>query len=190
MNKIMKISKWTITIIKILSVSIPLIVLFPWVFIDTVLIQGLLKGGYIAQPVLINESIGVVELWKIQWTFLNKSIAVASDIISMLPIYISLFILKSIFTSYTNGNIFTTDNAMRYKKLGSLFFVYGLIFLPLSETVKILALTIENEPGKKILAIGFGTPSIEALFCGLIVFLVSLVMQEASKINDENSYTV
>ena len=190
MNKIIKTSKWTITIIKILCIAISLIVFLPWVFIDTSFIQDLLKEGYIMQPVLINESIGVIELWKMKWTLLNQSMAVAADMISLLPIYISLFILRKIFTNYIKGAVFTIDNAKYYKILGTLFFAYGLIAEPLSHTVKILALTIENGAGKRILALGFGTPNLGALFCGLIVILVSLVVQEASKINDENSYTV
>lgn len=190
MDKIKNISRWSINIIKVLCIAISVIIFLPWVFIDIPFIQDLLKDGFIHLPVLINESIGIVELWKMKWTLLNKSMAVLSDIIGMTPIYISLFILKKIFTNYTSGAVFTIENAKFYKKLGSLFFVYGLIAQPLSQTVKILSLTIENGPGQRILAIGFGTPNVEALFCGLIVILVSLVMQEASKINDENAYTV
>ncbi len=54
----------------------------------------------------------------------------------------------------------------------------------------VVAATISNSVGNRILQISFGSPNLQALFCGVIVIVVSWVMREAAALKDDQDYTV
>ncbi len=86
--------------------------------------------------------------------------------------------------------IFSTTNAILYKKLGWLFFWDALLIHSLSHTLMVLAVTLTNPPGHRWISVQFGTPNLEALFCGVLLIVISWVMHEASKLHDEQKFTI
>jgi hypothetical protein len=108
----------------------------------------------------------------------------------LLPFLLSLLVLKSIFKNYQQGEIFSTANALHYKKLGWLFFLDALLIKSLSNTLLVLAVTLTNPPGHRWITISYGTPNLKALFCGMLVIIISWVMLEASKLHDDQQFTI
>lgn len=188
MNQIQKISSYLLIIFNILIIAIPLIVIIQWIFIDTSTIKDLFAQGVLQKPIQTPE--GSINLSTIHWTILSKSIGLIGHILGILPLFLSLFVLKSIFQNYKRGEIFSTVNAVYYRYLGWLFFLDALLAKPVSDSLMVLAATLSNKPGHRYLTLSFGTPNMEALFCGVLVIVISWVMLEASKLHYEQKFTI
>ena len=188
MNRIQKISSYLVTVFNVLIITLPIASLLSWFFINTVIVKQWIAQGILFTPVHTPE--GIVSLDKILWTPLMKLIGLSAELIGMLPFFISLFILKSIFKQYATGNIFNTENARSYKQLGWVFITQACIAKPLSDMLIVGAVTLSNPPGHRYINFEFGTPNIESVFCGVMMIVISWVMLEASKLHDEQSFTI
>jgi hypothetical protein len=110
--------------------------------------------------------------------------------VGMVTIIAGLYILRSIFHNYEKGEIFTLTNGRHYRTLGLLFFLEALLFQPLSHMLLVLAMTLFNPPGHRYITVSFGTPNIEALFCGTVIIVISWVMIEAAKLEGEQKLII
>lgn len=191
MNTIQKVSASLLVIFNILLVSTPLLLIIQWAFIE---IKTTKVGAAINFFGLLEKTIytpeGYVNLSTVPWTFLSKALAFSSDILNILPFFLSLFILKSIFKNYQKNDIFSSANAIHYKKLGWLFLIDAFIIKSFSNTLMILAVTLTNAPGHRYINIHFGAPNLKALFFGILLIVISWVMLEASKLHDEQQFTI
>lgn len=120
----------------------------------------------------------------------SKIIGFIASLISLIPVYISLFALKSIFNNYKIGAIFTNINACQYRLIGSLFFLNALLIKPLSDMLMVVSVTLLNPPGHRYITLGFGTPNLENLFYGLILMVISWIMLEATKLREDQEFTI
>ncbi len=188
MDRIRKVSSYLLVIFNILLAFLPLSLLVLWAFIDYGPIKEAIEHGVFFGPVRTPE--GVVNLAKLPWYPLTKFIGFMGSLVGILPIFLGLFILKAIFRNYRKGEIFNITNARQYKYLGYLFFLDGLVTRPLSDMLQVLAVTLTYPPGHRYLTIGFGTPNMEALFCGVLVIVISWVMVEGYKLQEEQKLIV
>jgi len=187
MQQIKKISTYLLYVFNALIIGELLCIFLGWFFIDTPTVKKLLANGLVANPIRTPE--GLLTLGDVMWTPLSKLIFVASNIVGALSFFLSLFVLKSIFKNYRKGEIFTRKNALSYRSLGLLSFLDALL-APLSDTLMILAVTLSNEPGHRYLSLSFGTPSFDAFFTGAIVIVISWVMGEASRLQEDQHLTI
>lgn len=188
MDRIQKLSSYLLAAFNILLVVLPTVEALQWLLIDWGPVQPLIAKGLLLKPVETPE--GIVNLETRQWNSLSKSIGFMGGILGVLPLFLSMFILKSIFRNYRKCEIFTLHNARHYKYLGWLFFLDALIAKSLGNMLMVLAVTLSNPPGHRYITLGFGTPNIETLFCGVLVIVISWVMMEASKLHDEQKFTI
>lgn len=188
MDRIQKVSSYLLVSFNILLVGLPLFLSILWVFIDDDPIKKAVSEGLFFEWTRTPE--GVVNLAKIAWTPLTKFIGFMGSLLGNLPVLLGLFILKAVFRNYRKGEIFNITNAQQYKYLGWLFFLDAFITRPLSEMLQVLAVTLTYPPGHRYITLGFGTPNIEALFCGILVIVISWVMVEGYKLQEEQKLTV
>lgn len=188
MNKIKKVSTYLLSTFNILLVLLPVLVVIQWLFIESSAMQALLAQGVIQNPVLTPE--GAVYLNSVKWSAFSKAIGLSANAMGLFPIFLSLFALKSIFQNYQRSEIFSVANAGHYRYLGGLFFLDAIIAKPLGDMLMVLAVTFSNAPGHRYLSVNFGWPNLEALFCGILVIVISWVMLEASKLHDEQRFTI
>lgn len=175
MPQIQRVSRYLILAFNFLLIAVPCFVIVQ---------------GFIDQDQMISTPEGFVNVRSLSWSSGAKPLWLTGIAINMFPIFLSLFVLKTLFRNYQIGEIFTEKNAMQYRKLGMLFFSYALIAEPLSNLFTILAATLSNPPGHRYLQLALGTPNLEALFCGILVLVISWIMREATKIHDEQTLTV
>ncbi len=123
-------------------------------------------------------------------TSLAKWIGILTSLVCNLPIWLGLFLLRTVFKSYKHGHIFIFENAKAYQKLGWLFFLNALLFKPLSEMGMILVATLSNPPGHRCITLNFGTPNLESIFCGVILIIISWVMIEGHRLQSEQELTI
>ncbi|MBA3815066.1 MAG: DUF2975 domain-containing protein [Parachlamydiaceae bacterium] len=188
MDKIQRVSRYLINVFNTLLVYLPVSVVIQWLFIESDLIKNLIGEGFLQKPISTPE--GYVNLSTIHWSLLSKATGFLAQSIGLLPFFLCLFVLKSIFLNYQRGDVFSTINARNYRYLGWLFFLNALLAQPLSNLMVVLAVTLANPPGHRYISLSFGSPNIEALFCGMLVIVISWVMLEASKLHDEQQFTV
>ncbi|OGV41973.1 MAG: hypothetical protein A3F46_10225 [Legionellales bacterium RIFCSPHIGHO2_12_FULL_42_9] len=88
------------------------------------------------------------------------------------------------------GAIFNLNNASCYSYLGWLFFLNAVFTKPLSDLLMVLAVTFANIPGHRYITISLGLPNLIAVFCGVVVIVISWVMSEATKLQDGQRFII
>jgi hypothetical protein len=188
MNKIQKISGYVLSIINFLIISIPIVMILTWTFMDTETMKMLITHG-LTQAIQVPEG-GYVEMNQVHWTTLSKFVGFISGLIGYLPVFLSLLCLRKIFSNYKKTEIFNSGNAKHFNTLGWLFFLDALLAKPISGGLMVTAITLTNPPGHRYITLGFGTPNLQAVFCGVLVIVISWVMMEASKLRDEQRFVI
>lgn len=191
MKKIKKLSAYLLFAFNVLFITVPLFSMIQWIFLSTKtndVLGGINFFGIFAKTIETPE--GYVNLSSVSWTPLLQLLGFTAEIIGLLPFLMSLLILKTILKNYQKGKIFSVRNAIQYRRLGALFLLDALLIKSLSQTLMILAVTFTNPPGHRYLNISFGPPNLTALFYGILVIIVSWVMLEASRLYDEQKFTI
>ena len=102
---------------------------------------------------------------------------------------IALNSLSALFSLYERGMYFMAENVKRFRFLGELA-MWSILADIFNKTVLIVAQTINNPPGERVLSIGFTSDHVKLLLVAGIVMIIGMVMDEGRKINDENELTV
>lgn len=116
----------------------------------------------------------------------------AAFLASMVPVGLIMYAVarvRTLFGHYGRGDIFTRDairclHGLAYALI--LWLPAQLVYSPLMS----LALTLGNEPGQRQLAIGFDEVELTTLFLGIVIRLISWVMEEARKLEEDNAQIV
>lgn len=190
MNKIQKVSSYFLAIFNVLLIGWPFLILFEWLVVENKVVSQAAGGLSFLFEKIIQTPEGTVDLASIHWTPFSLLTALTSEILGILSFILSFYFLRCIFQNYKKGEIFSQVNATYYKYLGCFFFLHALIFKPISGMLMILAVTLSNAPGHRYISISFGSPNLGALFCGAVIIVISWVMLEASKLQDEQALTI
>ena len=179
MHQTQKMSTFVILILKFLLILIPLHLIFiEW---------GAFKSFSIfITKIETPEGIVILD----QLSFLPRTICCLGEMIGRLPLFIGLMILLKLFNNYKKGEIFSLQNIKYYQYLGWLFFLDALVARSLSDLIMIGGATLSNPPGHRYISLSFGTPNVEALFCGLLVLVISWIMREGYRLQEEQKLIV
>lgn len=188
MEKIQKLSGTLKTTFKILAVITPIFICLQWLLIDWQPVKVLVQMSLLLKPITTPD--GLVNLGNIELSLTTKILALLGNLLTAFPYIFGYILLHKLFLNYQKGKIFISDNITIYKKLGRLSFIHGILCIPLSETIMVLVATSVNPPGHRCLQIGFGTPSLEAILCGLLIIVISWVMQQGHALQEENQLTI
>jgi hypothetical protein len=120
----------------------------------------------------------------------SKLIGLSGSLVGSAPYILAYYTLHKLFANYAKGKIFISENVSIYQRLGRILFINGLVCIPLHDTLMMLAATINNAPGHRMLNISFGTPSFEAILLGVVIMVIAWVMQQANDLNHEHQLTV
>ena len=102
---------------------------------------------------------------------------------------VTLLRLRRLFALYKHGCIFSLANVACLSAVSRSLFVWAgasILYRPLAG----LAVTAANPPGRHILTLGIGTPEIELLFVAAMAVVITRVMDEARRLDEEQSLTV
>lgn len=188
MQRIQKVSTYLIWVFNFLLIAYPLFIFSQWFLIDWEPFKNLVREGFIFTPIAAPE--GIINLAKVAFTPLTKMVWLTGSLIGFSPLFLGLLILKTLFTNYKMGIIFSLQNAEKYKYIGGLFLIDAFLTGPLSQMLNILAITLSNPPGHRYISLSFGTPNVEAIFCGILILCISWIMTEGYKLQEEQSLTI
>jgi hypothetical protein len=112
--------------------------------------------------------------------------------VSLLPLSVALYgliTLSTLFKLYENGIIFSADNVRYFRRLGYVFLFWVMANAAFTPLVSFI-LTFVNPPGERAMVAKFGISDISSLIIGAVVLLISWVMNEGRRFEDEQAYTV
>lgn len=124
--------------------------------------------------------------------FFPYSTRIICFVIALIPNLVAMFgfyHLIKLFRLYELGQIFTKDN-INPIKICSYTILFWFIANFITSVLLVLALTLNNPVGQRILAIKFDAKDFSTLVIGVIAIIIAQIMDEARKIKDENDYTV
>ncbi len=173
-NHIQRTSRRYGLLFKILIVCIPVFDLLYWASLNH------LPTGFISSlPVVPTRDLPVVSL----------SLAFLA---SLLPVSVAVYglsTLRSLFKLYENGIMFSADNVRYFRRLGYVciaWVVANAVFTTLVSAI----ITFGNPPGERAIVAQFGTSDMANLIISAIVLLISWVMDEGRKLEDEQARTI
>ncbi|PKA44147.1 DUF2975 domain-containing protein [Rhizobium sullae] len=105
------------------------------------------------------------------------------------PLVLGLVHLRRLFVLFGEGEMFGIENVARIRKFGSALLLFGLTqlaYFPLSS----LASAGFGSPGERTISISFSSGAAVALGVGFVVVVIAWVMEEARKLEEEQSHTV
>lgn len=185
MQRIKKISRLMLIMLNCLLVLIPLWNLILWFFNESEPLAPILSHS-----LFVHTPEGMVNVATLNLNPLQLFLGICSSFIGSTPLLIGILFLRKLFQNYKNSNIFTLENAKKYQHLGYLFFLHAFITKPLAEVFSVIAVTLSNPPGHRYISVGFGTPNLETIFCGVLVIIISWIMVEAQKLQDDQHLTI
>ncbi len=111
---------------------------------------------------------------------------------SMLPVGVcmyALFTLRRLFALYRKGMIFTAQNVSCFRRLGVALLMW-VGACTLYEPMTSVILTLINGPGNRTLTLGFSSDDVTMLLLGGVALLISWVMDEGRRLEEEQALTV
>jgi hypothetical protein len=120
---------------------------------------------------------------------LTRFLAFLVDMISGGVIMYGLRKLEGLFGLYENGIIFTEQNVKYFRSLGRVLIVWVVSDVVRNSLLSIV-LTLDNPPGHRVITVGFGSADFTAIFVGIVVLIISWVMDEGRKIQEDQALII
>lgn len=183
MDKIKRVSRILKFLFSIVILCLPILLVVYW--IDAPEPLGFKTDE---SQVLLNFIPGNIEVA----STLSLTTKFLGFLISMIPngIYLLiLFYLVRLFRLYERGVIFTEEN-IKYIRYIAYCILFCEVLKPIHDILMSLTLTWNNPPGERMISAGFGTTNISMIITALIILMVSWIMTEACRLNEEQKYTV
>jgi hypothetical protein len=172
MTNIRKISTYVLYILNFLLIIIPI---------------GIILSTFISGLNVIIPKEGVHIFNYIAVPFENRIYYLISGLIENLPLFLELIMLKKIFINYKNEQIFNLDNARNFNYLGWLLIINPIMII-VATIVRNFNDIISTFPNVKLNDTNLG--DLSDIFYGLVIITISYVMSEASKVYNEQKYTI
>lgn len=179
MTRLQLYSRWVGLICRLFLLLVPIGVIYFWLTVQT-------PYDY---PGLIQYGLEIESLTSYPLSMQIRLLAIVVSLVYALIIIYALNCLIKLFNNYQKGEIFTLENAGFYKKLGYSIFCWtvgGMIYHAIMTGV----ISFNNPPGERIIALSITGVDILSLLIGLLVVIISWVMQEGYRIADENTHTI
>jgi hypothetical protein len=151
---------------------LPVICALFWIFFN----QFFSKVPMIPLPVRVTDDLPA----------LTRFLAFLADLIPLAIMIAGLQRLRDLFRLYEKGLIFTEENVNCFRSLGRILIIWVACDV-VRRTLLGLVLTMFNPPGRRILTIGLDSADFTGVFVGIVVLIISWVMDEARKIQEDQA---
>lgn len=119
----------------------------------------------------------------------TRILAGAASLIPGAVLMAGLLYLVRLFGLYARGMIFTAENVACYRKLGHVI-LWSMAASIVHSSLMTIVLTLDNPPGQRMISFGISSSEIARLLIGMIVLLVSWIMEAGREIQEEQQLTV
>ena len=109
---------------------------------------------------------------------------------ALMALYVSiglvgLFFLRRAFANFAIGELFNPANSRDLRRFSMLLLVQALV-TPLHFALSSVLLSLNHPAGQKMLSISFGSNELRAIGVGLVLWVMSNLLVEGSKLQTEN----
>jgi hypothetical protein len=111
------------------------------------------------------------------------------DLIPLGAIVYGLQKLRNLFLLYERGLIFTNQNVDCFRSLGRAMLVWVACHIFRTSLLSVI-LTLDNPPGKRMITLGLDSGDFSGLFVGAVVLIISWVMDEGRRIQEDQEFIV
>ncbi len=174
-QRIMAVSRKLRLTCKWLIICLPVIYGIFWTFFNQ--LYGM--GPLVPLPVRVDHDL----------PRLTRFLAFLVDMIPMVAIIYGLRKLEGLFLLYENSLIFTEQHVRCFRSLGRTLIVWVGCDVVRNSLLSIV-LTLANPPGHRVVTVGLGSADFAAVFVGIVVLIISWVMDEGRKIQEDQALIV
>ena len=181
MHKIQYVSKIFKWLFILISIALPLLFLFFWVMAPSL---GLLADNTLVLH-FFHEPVNTL-------LYLPFATKLLSLLICLIPLAIHmllLYFLIRLFQRYERFDIFSLKSVKYLKYIGVTLLI-GQLLQPIYQMLLSLTLTWHNPPGERVAAIFFSDADIGILLAAGFIILISWIMAEGYKLQEDQNYTI
>lgn len=147
-----------------------------------------ISNGYpFLSPYFLFGQLPVFNDIPVQWvnlTDVQKLLGFLSNLIPLSFTVLSLAYLAQLFQAFERLQLFEQNNVFLLKKSARALLIGQLVF-PIHLGFLSLILTYYNPVGKRMCSIGFGSQQLEMIVVALAIFLISWILKEGCKLQEE-----
>ena len=178
MNKIQRVSLFLRIFFQIALLIWPILLIIYWSFASTLIP----KADFLS---LIPSHLEILHPITSKDAFLGF-------VIGLLPLTIEMtifYLLSKLFKLYEQGKIFTLRNVKYIKNIGITMLIGQLVQF-IYEGLISFALTYHNPSGHKVALFTFGNYDAYNIVTAVMIIVISWIMAEGCKLQEESKYTV
>jgi len=97
--------------------------------------------------------------------------------------------LTKLFKLYENAIVFAAENVKYVRRLGYILICWVIASAVFTTLISIV-ISFANPPGQRMMIAEFQISDLSTLLIGAIVILISWVMEEGRKLEDETAHTI
>lgn len=172
-DRIERVSRHLKAVCTATLVGLPILIVVLWLTLDLESLGHQVPAVYAYGPLTPTE----------------RAVAIA---LTVAPLSVALFAvwnLRRLFSLYATGRIFTRENVRCFRNMGWALIVIVPVEVVYRAALSV-ALSMDNPPGERFFAIELSSNNLGILLIGAVVLVVSWVMAEAVRVQEENAQIV
>ncbi len=184
MNKIKKLSQIAQWILLAIMIILPTSLILFWINAPAPLLSSAANYGidikYLPDGLKILHTLTAGEKW-------------IGFIINLLPVGITFIIcclLYKLFNQFKQLAIFSLQNVKYLRRIGYLIIIGELIISPIYQALITGTMTYHNPRGHGVISISFSGYNLALVTAGVLILLVSWIMAEGYRLNEEQKYII
>ena len=122
-------------------------------------------------------------------TSLTRFLAFLVDLIPLVAVIYGLQKLRRLFGLYENRLIFSEQNVDCFRRLGRALILWVIGDIVRNSLLSIV-LTLHNPPGQRVITFGLYSADFTGIFVGIVILVISWVMDEGRKIQEDQALIV
>lgn len=183
MNRIKNISLFFRIIFQIIFIALPILLLISWIYAPDEF--GFLIGIFRFHAIPDNYSNAILH----PLSHYEKTVGC---LISAIPMMVQMFIfycLIKLFKLYEMGKIFSLHHVKYIRNIGYALLI-GQLIQPFYQFVMGLVLTMNNPPHHRFATVTLTQTNLGILLIAMLIILISWIMAEGYKLQEEQQFTV
>lgn len=181
MHKIAKVSLFFRILFQCLFILIPLTIGLLWWFAPNAI--GSTQLGIMMS--VVPQSLEILHPLSAS----TKLLGFVIDLIFLIPAELVLYFLIKLFSLYENGKIFTMENVHYIQYVGYTLLI-GELLNPIHQALLSGVLTAHNPSGHRMMTVSISGFDIGLILSALLTILISWIMTEGCKLQEEQNYTI
>ncbi|OGT31770.1 MAG: hypothetical protein A3E87_02190 [Gammaproteobacteria bacterium RIFCSPHIGHO2_12_FULL_35_23] len=180
MTKIKRVSLFFRIVFQVIFLGVPIFLAIAWINAPRPLNFGffeidMIYRGIVIQPILSNET------------------KILGFLVCIIPTGLALYVLYcliKLFRLYEQGTVFSLVNVQYLRNIGYALLIGQIVLLPLYEALISVVLSWHNPHGYREMIISVQGRNLGMLLTGLLVILISWIMAEACKLQEDHQLTI